>query len=236
LRRRERILGRAHGHALRVVELDPNPAEAAGHIYVSTGTHGDEPAGVVAVRWLLSLKKPPRWMHPFRWTIMPCINPAGIEAGTRANPDGLDINRQFRRNDVPEVAAVKRATRGKRFDLCIHLHEDSDGTGFYLYELSRHGEWVGRAIIAAVREILPVERRRLIERRCARNGMIRLQPRIHRRKLWPEALWHYGHHTDHTLTVETPSRRRLGDRVRAQLQALEVAARWLWKQTAGEKP
>lgn len=228
--RHDRIIGKAHGHPLRVVEIAPDAGPARGHIYISTGIHGDEPAGVVAIKWLLSLPRLPRWMRPFRWTIMPCINPAGIAAGTRQNPDGLDLNRQFRRDDLPEIAAVKRATRGKRFDLSLHLHEDYDGTGFYLYELSPRGVWLGERVIAAVKKIIPLEKRRVIERRAAHGGIVRPNPRILRRKLWPEALWQLRHHTDHTMTTETPSDWPLGRRVRAQLKALEVAARWLAEQ------
>ncbi|MBI5393775.1 MAG: M14 family metallocarboxypeptidase [Verrucomicrobia bacterium] len=231
--RRERLIGRAHGHALRLVELVPSPAQAERSIYLSTGIHGGEPAGVTAVKWLLSLPRAPRWMRPFRWTILPCLNPAGCEAGERENPDGLDLNRQFRRDGVPEIAAVKRAVRGRRFDLCIHLHEDCDGTGFYLYELNRRGDWMGEHIVAAVRSIIPPDRRKLIERRPARDGVICRRPQICRRKLWPEAIWAYAQITDHTLTIETPTSWPLGDRVRAQLKAIEAAARWLAESTAG---
>lgn len=225
--RRGRIIGRAHGRALRAVEIAPPHEARVGSIYLSTGIHGGEPAGVTAVKWLLSLPRLPRWMAPFHWTILPCLNPAGCEADTRQNPAGLDLNRQFRRDDVPEIAAVKRAVRGRRFDLCIHLHEDSDGTGFYLYELDRDGCWMGERIVAAVRPIIPPDRRAIIERRPARNGVIRRRPQIQRRKLWPEAIWAYAALTDHTLTLETPTRWTLGDRVRAQLKAVETAARWL---------
>jgi len=224
--RRESIIGKAHGHGLRRVEILPCSVPVA-RIYLSAGIHGGEPAGVTAVKWLLSLPRLPLWMRPFHWTILPCLNPAGCEAGTRENPDGLDLNRQFRRHDLPEIAAVKRAVRGQRFDLCMHLHEDSDGAGFYLYELSRQNEWMGERIVAAVRPIIPPDRRLLIERRPARHGVIRRRPDIQRRKLWPEANWAYGYLTDHTLTIETPTRWPLGDRVRAQLKAIETAARWL---------
>jgi murein peptide amidase A len=166
-------------------------------------------------------------MQPFHWTILPCLNPAGCEAGTRENPDGLDLNRQFRRTDVPEIAAIKRAVRGRRFDLCIHLHEDYDGTGFYLYELNRNGDRIGERIVAAVRPIIRPDRRAVIERHPAHDGVIRRRLQIHRRKLWPEAIWAYAELTDHTLTIETPTGVPLGDRVRAQLKAIETAARWL---------
>lgn len=225
--RRERIIGRAHGHALRAVEIPARDGVAGGSIYLSAGIHGGEPAGVIALKWLLSLRRLPRWMAPFHWTILPCLNPAGCEAVTRRNPARLDLNRQFRRDDVPEIAAVKRAVRGRRFDLCLHLHEDSDGTGFYLYELNRDGCWMGERIVAAVRPIIPPDRRAVIERRPARGGVIRRRPQIQRRKLWPEAIWAYARLTDHTFTIETPTRWLLGDRVRAQLKAVETAARWL---------
>jgi hypothetical protein len=225
--RRERIIGTAHGRALRAVEIPACDGAGARSIYLSAGIHGGEPAGVTAVKWLLALPRLPRWMAPFRWTILPCLNPAGCEAGTRQNPDGLDLNRQFRRDDVPEIAAVKRAVCGRRFDLCLHLHEDSDGTGFYLYELDRNGCWMGGRIVAAVRPIIPPDRRAVIERRPARGGVIRRRPHIQRRKLWSEAIWAYAHLANHTFTLETPTRWPLGDRVRAQLKAVETAARWL---------
>src|SRR5438093_8995213 len=44
-------------------------------VYISTGIHGDEPAGPLAVRRLL---QEDRWPHHLSLWICPCLNPTGF--------------------------------------------------------------------------------------------------------------------------------------------------------------
>src|SRR4030067_1259021 len=143
-------------------------------VYLSAGMHGDEPAGVEAlIRFLEGsgdtgegIKK---WYDKYQFTIIPCINPTGIEKGIRENIKGIDLNREFGGKavkDTPEeVMIVQRAVEGKRFDLYIDFHEDIEGEGVYLYEVLRKG---GRCIGAEI--ISDMSTRYTIDLRDRRDG------------------------------------------------------------------
>ena len=119
---------------LLVAELGDAHAPA---ISISAGVHGDEPAGPWA---LLSLAEDGLLDSRFAYRLWPCLNPSGYEAGTRANVDGLDVNRSFSRGGTtPEARAVLTANRDRRFVLALDLHEDFEAHGCYVYEPLRPG-------------------------------------------------------------------------------------------------
>ncbi len=78
----------AEGVSLHVIEADaPGPTAL-----VQAGIHGDEVAGVLALRELLDEGIAPR---RGRLLVVPVMNPAALAAGTRTAPGGLDLNRCF---------------------------------------------------------------------------------------------------------------------------------------------
>ena len=70
---------------------------AAPKIYLSTGMHGDEPAGPCAA---LQLVQDNVWPDADLWLI-PCLNPAGLRASSRTNAFGIDVNRDYRQPRSP---------------------------------------------------------------------------------------------------------------------------------------
>src|SRR5882672_5526777 len=54
----------------------------APRIYVSTGIHGDEPAGPLAVRKLLQENQ---WLENASLSLIPCLNPTGFRLKRRGN-------------------------------------------------------------------------------------------------------------------------------------------------------
>lgn len=123
-------------------------------VALAAGVHGDEPAGVYALLRLIETNALDR---RYSYRIWPCTNPTGFDAATRANIDGVDINRTFARGgSSPESAAIVMSNRDRKFVLSIDLHEDCDAAGFYCYEYG--GGTLGRAAIAAVSETgFPIE-------------------------------------------------------------------------------
>ncbi len=101
-------------------------------IVLSAAVHGDEPAGA----WALHTLVRDGLLDPrFAYRLWPCLNPTGFDARTRANADGVDVNRSFGGGGrSPESKAVMTADRDRRFALSIDLHEDHEADGFYLYE------------------------------------------------------------------------------------------------------
>lgn len=101
-------------------------------VALSAGVHGDELAGPLALFRLVAADALPR---AFSYRIWPVLNPTGFDGRTRANADGVDVNRTFGRGgSAPESRAVVTANRDLKFVLSIDLHEDADAWGFYCYE------------------------------------------------------------------------------------------------------
>lgn len=115
---------------LLVAELVGPPGAPV--VVLSTGVHGDEPAGPWAV---VSLVRDGLLDRRFSYRIWPCTNPSGYELGTRRNAEGDDINRSFHRGGTtPEAKAIVTANRDRRFALSLDLHEDFEADGYYAYE------------------------------------------------------------------------------------------------------
>ena len=130
------------------------------------------------------------------------------------------------------ITAMKGIVGKRRFAASVHLHEDFDGEGLYLYELARGDSW-GEALLTAARPILATDPRKRIDRWSAKAGLIR--PRLRKQRYervgHPEALWLFCRHTDHTFTIETPSEIDIERRVAAQVAVLAEVARKVFPTT-----
>lgn len=105
-------------------------------VVLAAGVHGDEPEGVEALLGLLeSLADGLRPVQGHRLIVLPCLNPSGLAARTRANQSGQDINRQFDVDSTPETAAVRAFLRTNRPEVLVDLHTDAEVDNFYLIEL-----------------------------------------------------------------------------------------------------
>ena len=72
------------------------------------------------------------------------------------------------------------------------------------------------------------ERRKRIEGRDCYHGVIRRSPdSLLKRKYWPEALYHIVHHSEHTITTESPTSFPIEKRIRAQMEAIRAALKLL---------
>jgi murein peptide amidase A len=194
-----------------------------GGLYLSAGIHGDEPAGPEGLAAWAEANV--AQLRDLPLLIFPCLNPWGLAQNMRTDEKGTDLNRSFHRS-LPLISAVKKIVGRRRFAASVHLHEDFDGEGLYLYELARGDGW-GEALLTAARPILATDPRRRIDRWHAKAGLIR---RPVRRKLFerigcPEALWLFFAHTDRAFTIETPSEIDIERRVAAQAAVLAEVAR-----------
>jgi len=197
-------------------------------VYMSAGIHGDEPAGPLAIQRLLETDALP---SGWAFCVLPCLNPAGLAANRRENPDGLDLNRDYRHLRSPEVRAhVEWLERQPRFHLCFCLHEDWEASGFYLYEVNPDNRpSLAPAMLEAVRGVCPVDLSPRIEGHPAQGGLIRPQLDPDLRPEWPEAFWLLQHgKTRWSYTLEAPSDYPLEVRVQALSLAVQAALQ-AWK-------
>ncbi len=192
-------------------------------IYLSAGIHGDEPAAPLALLDLIRSNLLPR--HADFW-ICPCLNPAGLQAGTRNSPDGIDLNRDYNHVRSPEVAAhVRWLASLPPFNLALLLHEDWESAGFYLYELNPDNQpSLAQPIIQAVRQVCPIDSSQIIDGRPTQAPGIILPPSDPAaRPDWPEAFWLLQNRTRHSITLEAPSDFPLATRIAALTTAILTA-------------
>lgn len=200
----------------------PGLRSYASRVYLSTGIHGDEPAGPLAVRQLL---RENRWPAGLGLWLCPCLNPMGFKLNRRENGAGVDLNREYREPRAAEtVAHVAWLERQPRFDLCLCLHEDWESRGFYVYELNpdRRPSLAG-AIISGAEKVCPIDDSEMIEGRTARNGIIRPDIDPASRPQWPEAFFLLMQKTRLSYTLEAPSDFPLEGRVAALVAAVRAA-------------
>ena len=195
-------------------------------IYLSAGIHGDEPAGPLALLQLLRRGTLPANCE---LVICPALNPTGLAANTRANAQGIDLNRDYFQRRTSEVRAHSDWLASRRVpDLFLSLHEDTDTPGFYLYEINCKDDEprVALDIIKAVAPIIPTEKGSLIDNHTPRApGWIYHPPVADIPDGWPEAIYLANIGCPLSFTFETPLQVELQKRVEALCAAVETALR-----------
>ena len=191
-------------------------------IYLSTGIHGDEPAGPLAVRQLVQESL---WPPHAEVYLCPCLNPNGFPLNQRLAHNGVDPNRDYRHQRLPEVRAhIAWLERQPAFDLTLCLHEDWEAAGFYLYELNPDGQpSLAAPMIRGVVPVCPIDPSTLIDGREARSGIIRPNLDPATRPEWAEAFYLIRHKTRLSYTLEAPSDFPLATRVAALVAAVGAA-------------
>ena len=191
-------------------------------IYLSTGIHGDEPAGPLAA---LQLLRENRWPDNAELWFCPCLNPMGFVLNRRENAGGRDLNRDYRNPQTAEVRAhIAWLERQPQFDLYLCLHEDWESHGFYLYEQNPDGRpSLAETIVSAVQKVCPIDPSEMIEDRPAKNGIIRpnLDPRT--RPQWAEAFYLIMNKSRLGYTLEAPSDFPMSTRVNALVAGVDAA-------------
>jgi hypothetical protein len=203
-----------------------SPEGRPSRVYLSTGIHGDEPAGPLAMRRLLAEDQ---WPARADLYVCPCLNPAGFRLGRRENGDGVDLNRDYLRPTAKETQAhLTWLERQPPFDFCLCLHEDWEAAGFYLYELNPlQAPSPAEEIIRRVAPICPIERAGIIEGRVATDGIIRPNLDPSSRPQWPEAFYLLTRKTRLSCTLEAPSDFPLPVRVDALVAGAMAAIRFV---------
>ena len=197
-------------------------AGAQRSIYLSTGIHGDEPAGPLAVQRLLEENL---WPADTSLFLCPCLNPTGFPHNRRENQHGKDLNRDYKHFETAESRAhTAWLAQLPAFDLAFCLHEDWEANGFYLYELNPDGRpSLAPRMVDAVARVCPIDLAEVIEGRPARGGIIHPSHDPASRPQWPEAFWLLQHKTRLSYTLEAPSDFPLATRVDALVAAVRAA-------------
>lgn len=197
-------------------------------LYLCAGVHGDEPAGPWGLlEWAEANVE--RLRDDFAAVIFPCFNPRGLAENTRRDASGTDLNRAFHDRANPLIAAWHRFMEGRKFRLALHLHEDYDARGIYLYELGQKDREIGEATLRKCEAVIPRDTRPRIDDGDFTNGLLRRTDGIEEIVAdrlgggYPEAIYVHLHHAAFALTFETPSEFSLPDRIRAQRAFIDAA-------------
>jgi predicted deacylase len=208
--------------ALHRAPLSSEALRPAPRAYISTGIHGDEPAGPLAA---LRLLQENIWPPNAELWLLPCLNPTGFVLNSRENDGRKDLNRDYRHLETQEVAAhIRWLERQPQFEVTLCLHEDWESQGFYVYELNPDGQAaLAEKIVTAVAKVCPIDLSPVIEGREAQGGIINPSLDPATRPQWPEAFWLIQHKTRQCCTLEAPSDFPLPTRVDALVAAVNVA-------------
>ncbi len=203
-------------------EASVRTPHSALRIYISTGIHGDEPAGPLAA---LQLLRENNWPAHAEVRLLPCLNPTGFPLNRRENVQGKDLNRDYRHFETAEVRAhVAWLQRQPAFDVTLCLHEDWESHGFYVYELNPDPKpSLAEAMIQSVAKVCPIDLSPEIEGRAARGGLINPNLDPNSRPQWPEAFYLIQNKTRLSYTLEAPSDFPLAVRVAALVAGVGAA-------------
>ena len=190
--------------------------------YLSAGVHGDEAAPPWGLLEWAEANAARLRAEPF--LIFPTLNPNGLILNTRVDHRGVDINRAFNSAEDPLIVAWRAVVGERRLSLSLCLHEDYDAQGCYVYELTHDKRSIGRDILRETARIIPTDRRRSIDGRAAKEGLImrRVPPELPGQ---PEAIVLHCLGAPVTLTFESPSEFCLTDRIAVQRRFIESALR-----------
>ena len=219
--------------ALPLLACTRRTAGVRPRVYLSSGIHGDEPAGPET---LLQLLAEGIFDDRATWLLAPLLNPVGFYLRTRENAAAIDLNRDYHAPRTAEIEAhVRWLQRQPPFDLALCLHEDWEATGFYLYELNPAGRRsLAEPMLAAAGAHLPIDPASVIDGRAVTQpGIIRPDHDPRLRDLWAEAIYLRAHHTDLCYTLETPSSLPLAQRVAAMAAAVRAALKDLTEKLGG---
>ena len=192
-------------------------------VYLSAGIHGDEPAGLIAIRDLI---RDNPWPETLNLGICPCLNPQGCDSGTRENAAGHDLNRDYRNPRSTEVRLhLEWLSSQPPWDVSLCLHEDWESHGFYLYELNPASRpSLAGPILETVGALCPIDPSSWIDGKPTNApGLIRPEVDPRHRPDWPESFWLLQNGCPHGYTLEAPSDWPLTVRAEALRQAVQVA-------------
>jgi protein MpaA len=223
------------GRIMPIIEK-PSANAAAPVVLLTTGIHGDEPAGPAAVLECLDKSLFNTDCH---WILSPLGNPDGLAISSRYNAQGVDINRDFKLTQSKEAQFLKTAYQQiKPPDLHLSLHEDWEYADAYLYEINTGSlASLAEPLLASIDNTIGLSDASLLDGHIpTQRGFISHESTPDEPDGWPEAIWLVRHFPLLSYTLETPSGQSLTKRIDCHCQFIACAAKELLKNHAYYSP
>jgi predicted deacylase len=198
-------------------------------VYLSTGIHGDEPAGPLAIAQLMEMDAFPDAAEVW---VCPCLNPTGFQQNSRQNATGFDLDTDYRRLETEEVRThVSWLKRKPNFDVTLCLHEDHTTKGFYVWEANPDDiASPAKRIISRVAGVCPIERSDVIRNLPADNGVVRSNGNPYSNFEWNEAMFLATHKTKLSYNLQAPSQLPMAVRAAGLAAAVLAVMDWVKEQ------
>lgn len=188
--------------------------------YISSGIHGNEPAGPIALTMMMKMN-----LFPKNATILifPCLNPDGFERGTRSDSHGIDLNRDYKLQKSNKTKLHKNIIN--KFgtpDVSIILHEDWESDGFYIYKQCNDKDYSDQ-LINSISKNFPIDKHNTIDNhKVFKPGIINVIKNKPNRKKYTESLWLWKLGCPQNYIFETPSNFNMIDRVKTHINACKT--------------
>ncbi len=105
---------------------------SAKRLFIVAGTHGNEQGGLLGVQKIINYLAKHNSNIPVSVRIVAAHNPVGCDYISRYNGEGIDVNRDFKRQKTVETQAVVKAFNEFSPDFGVSLHEGPQ-SGVFLY-------------------------------------------------------------------------------------------------------
>ena len=196
-------------------------------VLITAGIHGDELAGINTIQQFLNKNFYEEFLDEWELTLIPCLNPTGYTLNTRNNHEDKDLNRLFKDDNPPIEVRLLQQVLDSPFDLTLDLHEDLDTAGLYIYmkELKTTDTTLGKLIINAMKEFMPVNMDDEIEETPATGGLISDLPEPEGMDWWPLVMYAIDRGSKTSFTLETSTDFSMEIRVECHIAAIQTAMR-----------
>jgi predicted deacylase len=179
---------------------------------ISSGMHGNEPAGVFASIYCIE--------NNFNAAFLPLLNPFGFQHNTREDGSDRDPNREYFSSDPPSIGKLIIKHSKKILPLCkdgaMSLHEDVDSDGFYIYYATKDMQLLSR-----LNETGKLCFKTISEHNIKENNLTTNLAKNHEMMVQDEDTslenWFMVQGIPTVITVETPAQKGLMDRAAAHI-------------------
>lgn len=122
------------GQEYPIYAADFQPDAGGERLYVLSGSHGNEEAGLLAVeRYLEGLAEADKDATDVAIRVVTPHNPVGAAMFSRYNGDGYDVNRDFSNQKTAETRAVIKSLDDFRPTAAITMHEGPQEVGSFFF-------------------------------------------------------------------------------------------------------